>query len=98
VPLAAFGTIGNVHTFPEEWHFRFGAEPKVEDAGLVNLRVLNFSENKITDAAVEHLKMLKNLRKLAVGSTGLIQDRNQRFSAGALALQAALPDLEIRRY
>ena len=67
-------------------------------AGLASLRVLNLSENRITDASVEYLKRLTQLRTLIVDSTGLLQGRHQKLSDGALALQAALPDLEIRRY
>ena len=67
-------------------------------AGLASLRVLNLSENRITDASVEYLKRLTQLRTLIVDSTGLLQGCHQQLSDGALALQAALPDLEIRRY
>jgi hypothetical protein len=57
-------------------------------AGLENLTYLNLYGTKVTDAGLSHLKSLAKLRRLYVWQT-------QVTAAGADALKAALPELQV---
>jgi len=55
---------------------------------LANLEYLNLYGTKVTDAGLEALKGLKNLKKLYVWQTGVTD-------AGAAKLTAAIPGIDI---
>ena len=59
---------------------------------------LSLVQTRVSDAGLEHLKGLANLRLITVGDGKLIDPRTDRLSPGAEQLMKDLPKLEIRRY